>query len=339
MKYLVTGAAGFIGSNFVYHMLEKHKGDLIVGIDNLSYAGNIKNLGEAEKNSNFIFRKADITDEKGMAAIFEEFGFDYVINFAAQTHVDRSIDDPGIFVRTNVIGTQILLDLARKHNIKRFHQIGTDEVYGDLPLEATDSFFVETLPLKTSSPYSASKAASDLLALSYNRTFGLSVTVSRCSNNYGPFQFPEKFIPLMLINAMNDKHLPVYGDGMNVRDWLYVEDHCEAVDLILHNGRDGEIYNIGGHNEMHNIDIVKLILKELGKPESLISYVKDRKGHDLRYAIDPTKIHNELGWLPKTKFADGIKSTIRWYVDNKEWWEEIVSGEFREYYKKMYGDL
>ena len=336
MKYLVTGAAGFIGTNFVYHMLEKHPLDLIVGIDNLSYAGNIKNLKKAQENSNFVFRQADITDQDAMTALFKEFGFDYVVNFAAQTHVDRSIVDPGIFVKTNVLGTQILLDLARETGVKRFHQIGTDEVYGDLPLEATDQFFVETLPLKASSPYSASKAAADLLALSYNRTFGLPVTVSRCSNNYGPYQFPEKLIPLMLINALNDKNLPVYGDGMNVRDWLYVEDHCEAVDTILHNGRDGEVYNVGGHNEMHNIDIIKIILKELGKPESLITFVTDRKGHDLRYAIDPTKIHNELGWLPQTKFADGIKQTIRWYLENKEWWEEIVSGEYREYYRKMY---
>ena len=336
MKYLVTGAAGFIGTNFVYHMLEKHPLDLIVGIDNLSYAGNIKNLKKAQENSNFVFRQADITDQDAMTALFKEFGFDYVVNFAAQTHVDRSIVDPGIFVKTNVLGTQILLDLARETGVKRFHQIGTDEVYGDLPLEATDQFFVETLPLKASSPYSASKAAADLLALSYNRTFGLPVTVSRCSNNYGPYQFPEKLIPLMLINALNDKNLPVYGDGMNVRDWLYVEDHCEAVDTILHNGRDGEVYNVGGHNEMHNIDIIKIILKELGKPESLITFVTDRKGHDLRYAIDPTKIHEELGWLPQTKFADGIKQTIRWYLENKEWWEEIVSGEYREYYRKMY---
>ena len=336
MNYLITGAAGFIGSNFVYHMLGKHPDDKFVGIDNLSYAGNIKNLEEAQKNKNFVFRKADITDAGAMTDLFKEFGFDYVINFAAQTHVDRSIYDPGIFVRTNVLGTQILLDCSKEYGVKRFHQIGTDEVYGDLPLEETDRFFVETLPLKASSPYSASKAGADLLALSYNRTFGLSVTVSRCSNNYGPFQFPEKLIPLMLINALNDKPLPVYGDGMNVRDWLYVEDHCEAVDLILHNGRDGEVYNVGGHNEMHNIDIVKLILKELSKPESLITYVSDRKGHDLRYAIDPTKIHDELGWLPKTKFADGIKQTIHWYVDNKAWWEEIVSGEYREYYKMMY---
>ncbi|MBO4761959.1 MAG: dTDP-glucose 4,6-dehydratase [Lachnospiraceae bacterium] len=338
MKYLVTGAAGFIGTNFVYHMLEKHPSDLIVGIDNLSYAGNIKNLKKAQENSNFVFRQADITDQDAMTALFKEFGFDYVVNFAAQTHVDRSIVDPGIFVKTNVLGTQILLDLARETGVKRFHQIGTDEVYGDLPLEATDQFFVETLPLKASSPYSASKAAADLLALSYNRTFGLPVTVSRCSNNYGPYQFPEKLIPLMLINALNDKNLPVYGDGMNVRDWLYVEDHCEAVDTILHNGRDGEVYNVGGHNEMHNIDIIKIILKELGKPESLITFVTDRKGHDLRYAIDPTKIHNELGWLPQTRFADGIKQTIRWYLENKEWWEEIVSGEYREYYEKMYGN-
>jgi len=338
VNYLITGAAGFIGTNFVYYMLKKHPDDFFVGLDNLSYAGNIKNLTRARESENFVFEKGDITDADTMRALFKKYNFDYVVNFAAQTHVDRAIADPGIFVRTNVLGTQILLDCARESGIKRFHQIGTDEVYGDLPLEATDKFFVETLPLKTSSPYSASKAGADLLALSYFRTFGLPVTISRCSNNYGPYQFPEKLIPLMLINAMNDKELPVYGNGMNVRDWLYVDDHCKAVDLIIAGGRNGEVYNVGGHNEMHNIDIVKIILKELKKPESLIRYVTDRKGHDLRYAIDPTKIHNELGFLPETRFSDGIKATIRWYVENVEWWKEIVSGEYRDYYEKMYGD-
>ena len=338
MKYLVTGAAGFIGTNFVYHMLAKYPEDLVVGIDNLSYAGNIKNLDEAQKNSNFVFRKADITDAGEMNSLFKEFGFDYVINFAAQTHVDRSIKDPGIFVRTNVLGTQILLDCAREFAVKRFHQIGTDEVYGDLPLDRPDLFFTETTPIHTSSPYSSSKAGADLLVMAYNRTYGLPVTISRCSNNYGPYHFPEKLIPLMIANALADKPLPVYGEGLNVRDWLYVEDHCRAIDLIIHKGKVGEVYNVGGHNEMKNIDIVKLICKELGKPESLITHVEDRKGHDMRYAIDPTKIHNELGWLPETKFEDGIKKTIKWYLENREWWETIISGEYQNYYEKMYGN-
>lgn len=336
MNYLVTGAAGFIGSNFVYYMLDKHKDIRITALDKLTYAGNVVNLEEAMKDSRVTFVKADICDRDAMDKVFEEGQFDYVVNFAAETHVDRSIVDPDVFVKTNVLGTQVLLDESVRHGVKRFHQIGTDEVYGDLPLDRPDLFFTEDLPLKASSPYSASKAAADLLALAYHRTYGLSVTVSRCSNNYGRFQFPEKMIPLMLINAYNDKNLPVYGDGMNVRDWLYVDDHCAAIDLIIEKGRDGEVYNIGGHNEKHNIDIVKLILDYLGKPESLITYVTDRKGHDLRYAIDPTKIHNELGWLPSTPFEKGIKLTIDWYLANRTWWENIVSGEYKEYYSRMY---
>ena len=263
---------------------------------------------------------------------------DIIVNFAAESHVDRSIENPEIFLQTNILGTATLMDACRKYGIKRYHQVSTDEVYGDLPLDRPDSFFTEATPIHTSSPYSSSKASADLLVLAYHRTYGLPVTISRCSNNYGPYHFPEKLIPLMIANALNDRPLPVYGKGENVRDWLYVEDHCKAIDLIIHKGREGEVYNVGGHNEMKNIDIVKLICKELGKPESLITYVADRKGHDMRYAIDPTKIHNELGWLPETKFADGIKKTIKWYLENREWWETIISGEYRNYYEKMYGN-
>ena len=338
MTVLVTGGAGFIGSNFIFYMLKAHPDYRIVCYDALTYAGNLSTLRPVMDNPRFRFVKGDICDRETVYRLFEEEKFDYVVHFAAESHVDRSIDDPGIFVKTNVLGTQVLLDAAVKYGLKRFHHVSTDEVYGDLPLDRPDVFFVETLPLKASSPYSAAKASSDLLVLAYCRTFGLDATISRCSNNYGPYQFPEKMIPLMIANATADKPLPVYGEGINVRDWLYVEDHCKAIDLILHNGRCGEVYNIGGHNEMRNIDIVKLILKELGKPESLITFVADRKGHDMRYAIDPTKIHNELGWLPETKFADGIKTTIRWYLENRDWWEEIVSGEYKDYYQKMYGN-
>ena len=286
----------------------------------------------------FKFVKMDITDAQAIDKLFAEENFDVVVNFAAESHVDRSIEDPGLFLRTNILGTQVLMDASLKYGVNRFHQVGTDEVYGDLPLDRPDLFFVETMPLTASSPYSASKASADLLVMAYHRTFGLPVTISRCSNNYGPYQFPEKLIPLMIANAQADKPLPVYGEGLNVRDWLYVEDHCRAIDLILENGRVGEVYNIGGHNEKANIEVVKIILKQLGKPESLITYVTDRKGHDQRYAIDPTKIHNELGWLPETKFEDGIKKTIQWYLDNEDWWKNIVSGEYQQYYEKMYGN-
>ena len=337
MNILVTGGAGFIGSNFIFHISEQYPDYRIICLDKLTYAGNLSTLKTVMGNSNFRFVKLDICDREGVYRLFEEEAPDIVVNFAAESHVDRSINDPELFLKTNVIGTAVLMDACRKYGIQRYHQVSTDEVYGDLPLDRPDMFFTETTPLHTSSPYSSSKASADLLVMAYNRTYGLPVTISRCSNNYGPYQFPEKLIPLMIVNCLNEKPLPVYGEGKNVRDWLYVEDHCKAIDLIIHKGRVGEIYNVGGHNEMANIDIVKLICKELGKPESLITYVADRKGHDMRYAIDPTKIHSELGWLPETKFAGGIRQTIRWYLDNKPWWEEIISGEYQNYYDQMYG--
>lgn len=336
MTIIVTGGAGFIGSNFIYYEQAAHPEDKLVCIDKLTYAGNLETLSEAMKNPKFRFIKADICDRTTMTGLFEEEKPDIVVNFAAESHVDRSIEDPGIFLQTNIIGTQVLMDAARKVGVKRYHQVSTDEVYGDLPLDRPDLLFTEETPLKTSSPYSSSKAAADLLVNAYHRTYGLPTTISRCSNNYGPYQFPEKLIPLMIANAFADKPLPVYGEGLNVRDWLYVEDHCRAIDLIIRQGKEGEIYNIGGHNEMRNIDIVKMICKELGKSETLIKYVTDRKGHDMRYAINPDKIHRELGWLPEIKFADGIKKTIRWYLENKIWWERIVSGEYQKYYQKMY---
>jgi dTDP-glucose 4,6-dehydratase len=336
MKILVTGAAGFIGSNFVFYEQKLHPDYEIVGLDSLTYAGNLSTLEPAMENDRFKFFKADITDRDAIFKIVSEEKPDVIVNFAAESHVDRSIEDPGVFLRTNILGTQVLMDAAREYGVGRFHQVGTDEVYGDLPLDRPDLLFTETTPINTSSPYSASKASADLLAMAYHRTFGLPLTISRCSNNYGPYQFPEKLIPLMIANALADKPLPVYGEGLNVRDWLYVDDHCKAIDMILSNGKIGEVYNIGGHNEMANIDIVKLIIGYLGKPESLITYVTDRKGHDMRYAIDPKKISDELGWSPETKFADGIKLTIDWYLHNKEWWENIISGEYRKYYAEMY---
>ncbi len=338
MKILVTGGAGFIGSNFVYYLLDNHPDDKVVVLDKLTYAGNLHTLEKAMKDERFKFVKGDITDRELVYKLFEEEKFDVVVNFAAESHVDRSILEPEVFLKTNILGTQVLLDAAVKYGVKRYHQVSTDEVYGDLPLDRPDLFFEETTPIHTSSPYSASKASADLLVQAYNRTYGAPVTISRCSNNYGPYHFPEKLIPLMIINALHDKPLPVYGEGLNVRDWLYVEDHCSAIDLIIRNGKVGEIYNIGGHNEMRNIDVVKLIIKELGKDESLITFVTDRKGHDLRYAINPDKIHRELGWLPATKFSDGIKKTVAWYLDNRDWWERIISGEYTEYYEKMYSN-
>ena len=336
MKILITGGAGFIGSNFVYYMLEKHPEDELVCVDALTYAGNLETLAPAMEDERFRFIKGDISDKKHMFQVFAEEKPEIVVNFAAETHVDRSIEDPGIFLSTNIIGTQVLLDASKEYGVKRFHQIGTDEVYGDLPLDRPDLFFTEGLPLKASSPYSASKASADLLTLAYHRTYGLPVTVSRCSNNYGPYQFPEKLIPLVIYRAENDESIPVYGKGDNVRDWLYVMDHCKAVDMIMRDGKDGEIYNIGGHNERSNITVVKRILQHLGKPESLITYVTDRKGHDKRYAIDPSKIREELGWEPETKFEDGIGQTIDWYLEHRDWWEHIVSGDYQNYYEKMY---
>ena len=336
MIVVVTGGAGFIGSNFIFYMLKAHPDYRIVCLDKLTYAGNLSTLKDVIGKPNFRFVKLDICDREMVYRLFEEEKPDIVVNFAAESHVDRSIEDPSVFLQTNIIGTSVLLDACRKYGIERYHQVSTDEVYGDLPLDRPDLFFTETTPIHTSSPYSSSKAGADLLVHSYNRTFNLPTTISRCSNNYGPYHFPEKLIPLMIVNCLNDKPLPVYGKGLNVRDWLYVDDHCRAIDLIIHKGRVGDVYNVGGHNEMRNVDIVKLICKELGKPESLITYVTDRKGHDMRYAIDPTKIHEELGWLPETKFEDGLKKTIGWYLDHHDWWQEIISGEYQNYYSRMY---
>ena len=338
MKLIITGGAGFIGSNFTYYELNNHPEDEFICLDKLTYAGNLSSLKDAMEQPNFKFVRGDIADRDFVYSLFEAEKPDVVVNFAAESHVDRSILEPELFFKTNVIGTGVLMDACTKYSIKRYHQVSTDEVYGDLPLDRPDLFFTETTPLHTSSPYSASKASADLLVLAYHRTYGLPVTISRCSNNYGPYHFPEKLIPLMIINALHDKTLPVYGDGANVRDWLYVEDHCSAIDLIIREGREGEVYNVGGHNEKSNLDVVKIILKALGKSEDLITFVKDRPGHDRRYAIDPTKIHNELGWLPQTKFEDGITKTIEWYLANKDWWQEIISGGYQKYYEKMYGE-
>lgn len=334
MKIIVTGGAGFIGSNFCIYMQKKHPEYQIICLDKLTYAGNLENLASIMDAPNFEFIKADITDREEIDRIFQEYCPEMVVNFAAESHVDRSIDTPSIFLETNVMGTQILLDACRKYGIKRYHQVSTDEVYGDLPLDRPDLFFTEETPLHTSSPYSASKAGADLLVLAYHRTYGLPVTISRCSNNYGPYHFPEKLIPLMIINVLKDKPLPVYGTGQNVRDWLYVEDHCSAIDLILQNGRVGEVYNIGGHNEKTNLEVVQKIIDTLGK--GTINFVGDRAGHDLRYAIDPAKIHRELGWLPATPFEEGIQKTIQWYLEHQDWWENIINGEYQKYYKKMY---
>ena len=336
MNMIVTGGAGFIGGNFIHYMLKQHPDYRIVCLDKLTYAGNLSTLAPVTGHPGFRVVKCDICDREAVYRIFEEEHPDVVVNFAAESHVDRSIEHPEVFLQTNIIGTAVMMDACRKFGISRYHQVSTDEVYGDLPLDRPDLFFTEETPLHTSSPYSSSKASADLLVLAYYRTYGLPVTVSRCSNNYGPYHFPEKLIPLMIINVLHDKPLPVYGEGINVRDWLYVEDHCKAIDLILQKGRVGEVYNIGGHNEMRNIDIVELICDALGKPRSLITHVTDRKGHDMRYAIDPTKIHNELGWLPETMFRDGIQRTIQWYLNHRDWWETIISGEYQNYYEKMY---
>jgi len=338
MKILVTGGAGFIGGNFIHDTLELYPDDVLICVDKLTYAGNMETLASVMDNERFIFEKADIADAVAVRAIFEKHRPDIVINFAAESHVDRSIADPGVFLRTNILGTQVLLDASREFDVKRYHQVSTDEVYGDLPLDRPDLLFTEETPIHTSSPYSASKAGADLLCLAYIRTYKMPVTISRCSNCYGPYHFPEKLIPLMLINAMQDKPLPVYGKGENVRDWLYVIDHCRAINLIVRNGTPGEVYNIGGHNERANIDVVKTILHQLGKPESLINYVTDRAGHDMRYGIDPTKINNELGWLPETKFEDGLRQTIEWYKNNTGWWQNVLDGEYQKYYEKNYGN-
>lgn len=333
MKLLVTGGAGFIGSNFVIYMLYKYPDYKIVNVDALTYAGNLENLSEIQDNPNYSFIKVDIADSQAMEKLFSE-GVDVVVNFAAESHVDRSILDPEIFVKTNVLGTQVLLDAAKKHGVTKFVQVSTDEVYGSL---GETGLFSEKTPLAPNSPYSASKAGGDLLVRAYHETFGLPVNITRCSNNYGPYQFPEKLIPLMIANALNDKQLPIYGDGLNVRDWLYVEDHCNAIDLVIHEGLDGEVYNIGGNNERTNIHIVRTILEQLGKPDSLIKYVEDRLGHDRRYGIDATKITTELGWKPKHTFETGIKETIEWYLNNRTWWERIQSGAYQTYYEKQYG--
>jgi dTDP-glucose 4,6-dehydratase len=335
MKLLVTGGAGFIGSNFVRYMVNKYPEYQIVNLDLLTYAGNLENLKDIEDKPNYKFVKGDLADREFINSLFEEEKFDYVLNFAAESHVDRSITHPEIFIRTNIEGTQVLLDASKKIGVKKYLQVSTDEVYGTL---GETGYFTEETPLAANSPYSASKAGADLLVRAYNETFGLPVNITRCSNNYGPYHFPEKLIPLMIINALNDKELPVYGDGLNVRDWLHVEDHCQAIDLVLHKGRDGEVYNVGGNNERTNIEIVKTILAQLGKPESLIKYVKDRPGHDRRYAIDATKLREELGWQPKYNFETGIEQTIKWYLENQEWWNNIISGEYQEYFKSQYGD-
>ena len=339
MTMIVTGGAGFIGSNFIFYLLEKGSYDRVICLDKLTYAGNLSTLAPVMKRDDFIFYQADICDRDTIYEIFEKEQPDVVVNFAAESHVDRSIDDPEIFLRTNIIGTSVLMDACLKYDVQRFHQVSTDEVYGDLPIDRPDLLFTEETPLHTSSPYSSSKASADLLVMAYYRTYGLPVTISRCSNNYGPYQFPEKLIPLMIANCLNKKPLPVYGKGLNVRDWLYVEDHCKAIDRILQNGVVGEVYNVGGHNEMSNIDIVKLICKKLDVSEDMITYVTDRKGHDMRYAIDPTKIHEQLGWLPETCFEEGIERTIQWYLDNRKWWEDILSGEYQNYYRKFYGGI
>lgn len=335
MKILVTGGAGFIGANFIYFQLERHPENKVICLDTLTYAGNLETLATAMENPNFTFIRANIADQKAVFDIFEQHRPEVVVNFAAESHVDRSIENPAVFLQTNVLGTQVLLDASRAYGVQRYHQVSTDEVYGDLPIDRPDLFFTEETPLHASSPYSASKAAADLLVLAYHRTYGLPATISRCSNNYGPYHFPEKLIPLMIVNILKGKPLPVYGKGDNIRDWLYVEDHCSAIDLIISKGQIGEVYNIGGHNERTNIQVVQAIISQLGRGE--IQFVKDRAGHDRRYAIDPAKIHRTLGWLPQTGFDEGIKKTVDWYLKNQIWWERILAGDYQAYYEKMYG--
>ncbi|MCQ2009538.1 dTDP-glucose 4,6-dehydratase [Sporolactobacillus sp. STSJ-5] len=334
MKLLVTGGAGFIGSNFIHHMIKFHPEDTIVNYDLLTYAGNLENLKDVEDHPNYHFVRGNICSRELVEYVIDQFDIDTVVNFAAESHVDRSITEPDIFVKSNVLGTQTLLDVAKSKNIHKYLQISTDEVYGSL---GSDGYFTETTPLAPNSPYSASKASADLMVRAYYETFGLNVNITRCSNNYGPYHFPEKLIPLVVTNALEGKELPVYGDGKNIRDWLYVEDHCAAIDLVLHQGKPGEVYNVGGHNEKRNIDIVELIVDTLGKSRDLIKHVSDRLGHDRRYAIDPTKIETELGWKPQYNFDSGIKETIQWYLDHEDWWRKIKSGEYMDYYKKQYG--
>lgn len=334
MKLLVTGGAGFIGSNFVIYMLQQHPNYQIVNVDALTYAGNLENLKSIENHPNYSFIKADITDGQAIDQIFEQ-GIDVVVNFAAESHVDRSILEPEVFVKTNVLGTQVLLDASKRYGVTKYVQVSTDEVYGSL---GETGLFMESTPLEPNSPYSASKAGGDLLVRAYHETFGLPVNITRCSNNYGPYQFPEKLIPLIISRALSDQALPIYGDGLNIRDWLYVEDHCSAIDLVIHEGRLGEVYNIGGNNERTNLHIVRTILQELNKPESLMTYVEDRLGHDRRYGIDPTKLTQELGWKPKHNFETGIKETIQWYLNNKDWWTRIQSGEYQQYQITQYGE-
>ncbi|UOF91468.1 dTDP-glucose 4,6-dehydratase [Fodinisporobacter ferrooxydans] len=334
MNILVTGGAGFIGSNFVHYMVEKYSDDQIINLDALTYAGNLENLKDCETKSNYSFIKGDIINRQLVDSVFQK-GVDIVVNFAAESHVDRSITEPGVFIKTNVMGTQVLLDAAKTYGVKKYVQISTDEVYGTL---GATGLFTEQTPLAPNSPYSASKASADLLVRAYHETYGLPINITRCSNNYGPYHFPEKLIPLMIIHALSDKPLPVYGDGLNIRDWLHVQDHCAAIDLVMHQGRVGEVYNVGGNHERTNLEIVKTILRELGKPESLIQFVKDRPGHDRRYGIDATKLRTELGWQPKYTFDTGIKETIQWYLQNKDWWQRILSGDYQVYYQKQYGN-
>ncbi|MEK8131075.1 dTDP-glucose 4,6-dehydratase [Paenibacillus filicis] len=334
MRVLVTGGAGFIGSNFVMYLLNKYQEYHVINVDALTYAGNLENLTSVEDNPRYTFSKVDITDTVAVQGLFEQ-GVDIVVNFAAESHVDRSISDPQIFLKTNVLGTQVLLDAAKAFGVSKFVQVSTDEVYGSL--EETGLFTEET-PLAPNSPYSASKAGGDFFVRAYHETYGMNVNITRCSNNYGPYQFPEKLIPLIIANALADRPLPVYGDGLNIRDWLYVEDHCSAIDLVMHQGVSGEVYNIGGNNERTNIHIVKTILQQLGKSESLIQYVKDRPGHDRRYGIDATKIMRDLGWKPAYHFETGIQETIRWYLDNQEWWKRIQTGDYQAYYEKQYAE-
>ncbi len=336
MKILVTGGAGFIGGNFVQYMVEKYPQHTIYNLDLLTYAGDLTKHRDIEHNQNYRFVKADIADRATIMELFETEQFDYVVHFAAESHVDRSITEPEIFIQTNVLGTQVLLDAAKAINVKKFVHVSTDEVYGDLDFDPT-TFFTEETPLAPNSPYSASKASSDLLVRAYHETYGLPMNITRCSNNYGPFHFPEKLIPLTISRVLANQKVPVYGNGANVRDWLHVLDHCAAIDLVLHKGENGEVYNVGGHNERTNLEIVKTIIAQLGKSEDLIEFVSDRLGHDLRYAIDPTKLE-ALGWQPTYNFDTGIEQTIQWYLDNKWWWENIISGEYQEYFEKQYNN-